>query len=166
MTCIVKFCRCWAVAETFPSQNTLNSGQYNEGSDDFGPRYLWLNRNGSSKHSRFDRLTDFAAQAHNPQNTGQVLYQPEILFVIPRRSRRDIVLALSVCLSVHLYIRPSIPLSTLFVCPEPYLSTYFVRFDSFFVQMIITMDSQYPISLVKIDPLTLELFPLFWYRQL
>ena len=34
------------------------------------------------------------------------------LFFIPRRSRRDIVLAASV--------RPS----TLFVCPEPYLNTY------------------------------------------
>ena len=28
------------------------------------------------------------------------------------------------------------------------------------------MDSQYPISLVKINPLTLELLPLFKYRQL
>ena len=75
---------------------------------DFVPRYLRMNRNGSSKHSRFDRLTDFAAQAHNPRNTGQVLYQPEILFVIPRRSRRDIVLVSSVRPSVHLYIRPTV----------------------------------------------------------
>ena len=36
--------------------------------------------------------------------------------IIPRRSRRDIVLASSV--------RPSVRPSTLFVCPEPYLSTY------------------------------------------
>ena len=36
-----------------------------------------------------------------------------------------------------------------------------VRFDSFLVQMISTMDSRYPISLVKINPLTLELLPLF-----
>ena len=44
-------------------------------------------------------------------------------FFIPRRSRRDIVFASSVRPSV----RPSIPSvrpSTLFVCPEPYLSTY------------------------------------------
>ena len=39
--------------------------------------------------------------------------------IIPRRSRRDIVLASSVRPSVH-SIRPS----ALFVCPEPYLSTY------------------------------------------
>ena len=32
--------------------------------------------------------------------------------------------------------------------------------------MISTVDSRYPISLVKIDPLTLELLPLFWYWQL
>ena len=36
-----------------------------------------------------------------------------------------------------------------------------VRFDSFLVQMISTIDSQYPISLVKTDALTLELLPLF-----
>ena len=41
-----------------------------------------------------------------------------------------------------------------------------VRFDSFLVQMISAMDSRYPIRLVKIDPLTLELLPLFSYRQL
>ena len=41
-----------------------------------------------------------------------------------------------------------------------------VRFDSFLLQMISSMDTQYPISLVKINPLTLELLPLFWYRQL
>ena len=32
--------------------------------------------------------------------------------------------------------------------------------------MISSMDSRYPISLIKIDSLTLELLPLFWYRQL
>ena len=36
-----------------------------------------------------------------------------------------------------------------------------VRFDSFLVQMISNMDSRYPISLVKIDSLTLELLPCF-----
>ena len=41
-----------------------------------------------------------------------------------------------------------------------------VRFDSFLVQMISTMDSRYPISLVKINTSTLELLPLFKYRQL
>ena len=40
------------------------------------------------------------------------------------------------------------------------------QINSFLVRMISTMDSRYPISLVKIDPLTLELLPLFWYRQL
>ena len=55
-------------------------------------------------------------------------------------------------------IRPSIPS----VRPSGFISQYLlVRFDSFLVQMISTMDSQYPISLVKIDPITLELLPLF-----
>ena len=40
-------------------------------------------------------------------------------FIIPRRSRRDIVLASSVRPSI-----PSVRSSALFVCPEPYLSTY------------------------------------------
>ena len=47
---------------------------------------------------------------------------------------------------------------------RPSVSIYqylLVRFDSFLVQMISTIDSRYPISLVKIDPLTLELLPLF-----
>ena len=71
-------------------------------------------------------------------------------FIIPRRSRRDIVLASSVRPSVH-SVRPS-----------GFISQYLlVRFDSFLVQMISTMDSRYLISLVKIDPLTLELLPLF-----
>ena len=72
--------------------------------------------------------------------------------------------------------------STLFVCPEPLVrfdsllvqmistmdsvSQYLlVRFDSFLVQMISTMDCRYPISLAKIDPLTLELLPLFLYSN-
>ena len=75
------------------------------------------------------------------------------IFFIPRRSQRDIVLALSVC-----PFRPSVrPF-----CLSGTISQYLlVRFDSFLVQMISTMDSRYPISLVKIDLLTLELLPLF-----
>ena len=74
--------------------------------------------------------------------------------IIPRRSRRDIVLASSLCPSVHTF------------CLSGTISQYLlVRFDSFLVQMISTMDSQFPISVVKIDPLTLELLPLFKYRQ-
>ena len=65
------------------------------------------------------------------------------------------VVCASVGLSVHNF------------CLSGTISQYlFVKFDSFLVQMISTMDSRYPISLVKIDPLTLELLPLFWYRQL
>ena len=42
---------------------------------------------------------------------------------------------------VHASVRP--------FCPSGFISQYLlVRFDSFLVQMIITMDSQYPISLV------------------
>ena len=70
--------------------------------------------------------------------------------IIPRGSRRNIVLASSVRPSVHTF------------CLSGTISQYLlVRFDSFLVQMISTMDSLYPISLVKIDPLTLELLPLF-----
>ena len=80
-------------------------------------------------------------------------------FFIPRQSRRDIVLASSVRLSV----RPSVHT----FCLSGTISQYLlVRFNSFLVQMISTMNSRYPISLVKIDPLTLELLPLFKYRQL
>ena len=69
------------------------------------------------------------------------------LLFIPRRSRRDIVLASCVRACVR---------------PSGFISQYLlVRFDSFVVQMISTMNSRYPISLVKIDPLTLELLPLF-----
>ena len=52
-------------------------------------------------------------------------------------------------------------------CLSGTISQYLlVRFHSFLVQMISTMNSPYPISLVKIEPLTLELLPLFKYRQL
>ena len=63
-------------------------------------------------------------------------------------------------------VRPSIP-SVYTFCLSGTISQYLlVRFDLFLVQMISTMNSRYPISLVKIDPLTLELLPLFKYRQL
>ena len=52
-------------------------------------------------------------------------------------------------------------------CLSRTISRYLlVRFDSFLVQIMSTIDSRYPISLVKIDSPTLELLPLFWYRQL
>ena len=55
-------------------------------------------------------------------------------------------------------VRPSVHT----FCLSGTISQYLlVRFDSFLVQMISTMDSRYPISLVKIDSLTLELLPLF-----
>ena len=77
--------------------------------------------------------------------------------VIPRRSRRDIVLASSVR-----PFRPSVRPSVRTFCLSGTISQYLlVRFDSFLVQMISTMDSRYPKSLVKIDPLSLELLPLF-----
>ena len=85
-------------------------------------------------------------------------YLPSFKFIIPRRSWRDIVLASSVRLSI-----PSVRTFYLSGTISQYL---LVRFNSFLVQMISTMDSWYPISLVKIDPLTLELLPLFKYRQL
>ena len=70
------------------------------------------------------------------------------LFIL-RRVGRDIVLA-SFVHSIHTF------------CLSGTISQYLsVRFDSFLVQMISTMDSRYPISLVKMDPLTLELLPLF-----
>ena len=75
------------------------------------------------------------------------------LLVIPRRSRRDIVLASSV--------RTSIPWVLTFY-PSRTISQYLmVRFNSFLVQVISTMDSRYPVSFVKIGPLTLELLSLF-----
>ena len=89
-----------------------------------------------------------------------------ICFIILQRSLRDIVLASSVrpsvCPSVN-SVRPSDHTFCLSGTTSQYL---LVKFDSFLVQMISTMDSRYHISLVKIDPLTLELLPLFWYRQL
>ena len=67
---------------------------------------------------------------------------------------------------VRACVRPSIPSVRTF-CLSGTISQYLlVRFNSFLVQMISTMNSRYPISLVKIDPLTLELLPLFKYRQL
>ena len=76
--------------------------------------------------------------------------------IIPGRSQRDIVLASSVCpfcLSIHTF------------CMSGTISQYLlVIFDLSLVQMISTMDSRYPISLVKIDPLSLELLPLFYYK--
>ena len=72
----------------------------------------------------------------------------------------------SVRLSVH-SVRPSFRPSVRTFCLAGTISQYLlVRFNSFLVQMISTMVSWYPISLVKIDPLTLELLPLFKYRQL
>ena len=71
----------------------------------------------------------------------------------PRRSPRDIVLASSV--------RPFRP-SVHTICLSGTISQdLIVRIDSILVQMISTMDFRYPISLVKIDPLTLELLPCF-----
>ena len=72
------------------------------------------------------------------------------------------VVRASVRLSVH-SVRPSVHT----FCLSGTISQYLlVRFDSFLVQMISTMDSRYPISLVKINTSTLELLPLFKYRQL
>ena len=57
---------------------------------------------------------------------------------------------------VRASVRPFRPSVHTF-CLSGTISQYLlVRFDSFLVQMISTMNSQYPISLVKIDPLTLE----------
>ena len=69
--------------------------------------------------------------------------------------------------SVRLSVRPSVHPSVRTFCLSGTISQYLlVRFNSFVVQMISTMDSWYPISLVKIEPVTLELLPLFKYRQL
>ena len=86
---------------------------------------------------------------------------PSIL-IIPQRSQWDKVLASSVRPSIP-FVHPSVHTFCLSGTISQYLS---VRFDSFLVQIISTINSQYHISLVKIDPLTLELLPLFWYRQL
>ena len=69
----------------------------------------------------------------------------------PPTKRRDIAS------SVH-----TVPLSVHTFCLSGTISQYLlVRFDLFLVQMISIMNSRYPIKLVKIDPLTLELLPLF-----
>ena len=61
-----------------------------------------------------------------------------------------------------LSVLPSVRPSVRTFCLSGTISQYLlVRFDSFLVQMISIMNSRYPISLVKIDPLTLELLPLF-----
>ena len=64
-------------------------------------------------------------------------------------------------------IRPPVRPSVRTFCLSRTISQYLlVRFNWFLVQMISTMNSRYPISLVKKDPLTLELLTLFKYRQL
>ena len=60
-------------------------------------------------------------------------------------------------LCVH-SVRPSVHTFCLSGTISQYLC---VIFDSLLVQIISTIDFRYPISLVKIDPLTLELLPLF-----
>ena len=68
-----------------------------------------------------------------------------ILFYPPTKSEEY-------SLSVVPPFRPSVHT----FCLSGTISQYLlVRFDSFLVQMISTMDPRYPISLVKIDPLTL-----------
>ena len=68
------------------------------------------------------------------------------LFVIHRRSQRDIFLR-------RLCIRPSTQSVHPHFCPSGTIPQYFfVILESFFVQMICTMYSQYPISFVKTDP--------------
>ena len=63
--------------------------------------------------------------------------------------------------SVH-SVRPSFCPSIHTFCLFGTISQYLlVRFNSLLVQIISTMNSRYPISLVKIDPLTLVLLPLF-----
>ena len=78
-----------------------------------------------------------------------------LFVIIPRRSRGDIHVVLASA------VRP-FRLSDHTFCLSGIMSQYLiVRFDSFLVQMISTIDSQYQISLVKIDPITLELLPFF-----
>ena len=68
------------------------------------------------------------------------------LFVIHRRSQRDIFLR-------RPCIRPSTPSVHPHFCPSGTISLYlFVILESFFVQMICTMYSRYPISFVKTNP--------------
>ena len=62
---------------------------------------------------------------------------------------------------VRASVRLSIPSIHTF-CPSGTISQYIlIRFDLFLVHMIRIMYLRYPISLVKIDRLTLELLPLF-----
>ena len=73
--------------------------------------------------------------------------------IIPRQSRRDMVLASSIT-----FVLPSVHT----FCLSGTISQYLlVKFGSFLVQMISTMNSRYPLSCVKMDPVTLELLPLF-----
>ena len=80
-----------------------------------------------------------------------LLVAPVSAFCYPLRRQRDIVLPVSVhssdcpfCLFAHIF------------CPSRIIFQYLlVRFDAFLFK-----DSQYPISFVKIDSLTLELLPL------
>ena len=90
-------------------------------------------------------------------STGMIFYK--ITYYPPTKSEGYSfgIVRVSVCLSVRPF-RPSVHTICLSGTKSQYL---LVRFDSFLVQMISTMDSRYPISLVKIDPLTLELLPLF-----
>ena len=94
--------------------------------------------------------------------SGVYVFHKHLVF-IPRRSRRDIVLALSLHPSVH-SLRPQ------FLSVRNHISVPLVRFDSFMVKMRSTMDSRYLISFVKIEPLTLSnildrrLLWSEWYR--
>ena len=98
---------------------------------------------------------------HAETNYNQLIHYPPTKsegysFGVVRASVRASVCPFrpSVCPSV----RPSVRT----FCLSGTISQYLlVRFDSFLVQMISIMDSRYPISVVKIDPLTLELLPLF-----
>ena len=73
------------------------------------------------------------------------------LFVIHRRSQRDIFLR-------RPCIRPSTPYVHPHFCPSGTISQYlFVILESFFVQMICTIYSRYPISFVKTNHWALEL---------
>ena len=69
-------------------------------------------------------------------------------------------------IEVEVEVRPFRPSVHTFCLSETISHYLLVRFNSFLVQMISTINSRCPISLVKIDPLTLELLPLFKYSQL
>ena len=58
-------------------------------------------------------------------------------------------------------VRVSIPSLHTFCLSGTKSQYLLVRFHLFLEQMISTIDSRYPISLVKFNPLTLELLPLF-----